>query len=179
MPTKGKTTGSKHPPSNRGGGEVASSARELIVIAKPDVGLRVGARGITAAAADASPLVAILEEAGAVMLPLFGPSEERVRAGTAALLTNDDPALPAQWDSFYHVDADDEDLDEAAYVKPGGQPPTLVEERPATEGAASINEMQPQPGDAPPATPDFTNRQGYLDVAPGGIDARYAWTVPG
>lgn len=191
MPTKGKTTGSKHPPSNGSGGEVASSARELIVIAKPDVGLRVGARGITAAAADASPLVAILEEAGAVMRPLFGPSEERVRAGTAALLTNDDPALPAPWDSFYHVDADDEDLDElaarlydqelveAAYVKPGGQPPTLVEERPATEGAASINDMQPQPGDAPPATPDFTNRQGYLDVAPGGIDARYAWTVPG
>jgi hypothetical protein len=28
-------------------------------------------------------------------------------------------------------------------------------------------------------TPDFTMRQGYLDAAPGGIDARYAWTLPG
>ncbi len=26
---------------------------------------------------------------------------------------------------------------------------------------------------------DTTSQQGYLDVAPGGIDARYAWTVPG
>jgi hypothetical protein len=34
--------------------------------------------------------------------------------------------------------------------------------------------------EAPPAvTPDFTARQGYLDAAPGGIDARYAWTVSG
>jgi hypothetical protein len=31
----------------------------------------------------------------------------------------------------------------------------------------------------PPATPDFTGRQGYLDAAPGGIDARWAWTQPG
>ena len=28
-------------------------------------------------------------------------------------------------------------------------------------------------------TPDFTARQGYLDAAPGGIEARYAWTLPG
>lgn len=33
--------------------------------------------------------------------------------------------------------------------------------------------------DAPPATPDFEFQQGYLDPAPGGIDARYGWTVPG
>jgi hypothetical protein len=33
--------------------------------------------------------------------------------------------------------------------------------------------------DAPPPTPDFEFQQGYLDPAPVGIDARYAWTVPG
>lgn len=33
--------------------------------------------------------------------------------------------------------------------------------------------------DAPPTTPDFEFQQGYLDPAPGGIDARYGWTVPG
>ncbi|MCA9541390.1 MAG: S8 family serine peptidase, partial [Myxococcales bacterium] len=32
---------------------------------------------------------------------------------------------------------------------------------------------------APPATPDLSARQGYLDAAPGGIDARFAWTRPG
>ncbi|MDX8355789.1 S8 family peptidase [Cognatiyoonia sp. IB215182] len=33
--------------------------------------------------------------------------------------------------------------------------------------------------DAPPPTPDFALQQGYLDAAPVGIDARYAWTIPG
>jgi hypothetical protein len=33
---------------------------------------------------------------------------------------------------------------------------------------------------APPlVTPDFTSLQGYLNAAPTGIDARYAWTLPG
>jgi len=32
---------------------------------------------------------------------------------------------------------------------------------------------------APPPTPDYTGYQGYLNAAPGGIDARYSWTVPG
>ncbi len=33
--------------------------------------------------------------------------------------------------------------------------------------------------DLPPFTPDFSLGQGYLDAAPDGIDARYAWTLPG
>lgn len=33
--------------------------------------------------------------------------------------------------------------------------------------------------DLPETTPDFEVEQGYLDGAPGGIDARHAWTVPG
>ncbi|MBF6052823.1 S8 family serine peptidase [Streptomyces eurocidicus] len=48
-----------------------------------------------------------------------------------------------------------------------------------SEGRAPLNDMVPDAADAPPVTPDFTARQGYLDVAPGGIDARYAWTLPG
>ncbi|MFQ6008811.1 MAG: right-handed parallel beta-helix repeat-containing protein, partial [Candidatus Zixiibacteriota bacterium] len=31
----------------------------------------------------------------------------------------------------------------------------------------------------PPQTPDFEDEQGYLNTAPEGVDARYAWTVPG
>lgn len=33
--------------------------------------------------------------------------------------------------------------------------------------------------DIPPTTPNFELDQGYLDPAPIGIDARYAWTIPG
>jgi hypothetical protein len=59
------------------------------------------------------------------------------------------------------------DTVEAAYVKPAAELPK------------GINDMTSAPEEAPPATPDFTPRQGYLDPAPGGIDARYVWTLPG
>ncbi|MEP7276239.1 MAG: serine protease, partial [Betaproteobacteria bacterium] len=39
--------------------------------------------------------------------------------------------------------------------------------------------MRPKAAPAPPVTPDLSARQLYLDAAPGGVDARYAWTVPG
>jgi hypothetical protein len=44
---------------------------------------------------------------------------------------------------------------------------------------APINDMLPSMDEAPPATPDFTTRQGYLLAAPGGIDAVFAATQPG
>jgi len=44
-----------------------------------------------------------------------------------------------------------------------------------------VVELEPLPSLAPftGTTPDFTGQQGYLDPATGGIDADYAWTVPG
>ncbi|QRN98396.1 S8 family serine peptidase [Archangium violaceum] len=33
--------------------------------------------------------------------------------------------------------------------------------------------------DIPPATASYESRQGYLEAAPSGVDARYSWTVPG
>ena len=36
-----------------------------------------------------------------------------------------------------------------------------------------------QPADIAPATPSYEANQGYLNAAPNGIDARYAWTIPG
>jgi hypothetical protein len=51
-------------------------------------------------------------------------------------------------------------------VKPAGEPPEL-------------NDMAPAAEDAPPTTPDFVGNQLYLEAAPGGVDARYAWTWPG
>jgi serine protease len=58
---------------------------------------------------------------------------------------------------------------------------SLVE---ALNGLASVEIAYAQPppaapADIPPTTPSVEASQGYLDPAPGGIDARYAWTVPG
>jgi hypothetical protein len=66
-------------------------------------------------------------------------------------------------------------LVEAAYVKPAGAPPTVTE----AERSQLLNDMQPDLGDAPPVTPSFIANQGYLAVAPGGIDAQFAGTLPG
>lgn len=54
---------------------------------------------------------------------------------------------------------------EGAYVKP---PVELA-----------INDMLPAADEPPAITPDFSSRQGYLDAAPSGIDARYAWRFRG
>ncbi|MGD9703751.1 MAG: S8 family peptidase [Acidimicrobiia bacterium] len=162
-----------------------SSPRELIVVTRPDAELRSGAAGVSSAAGfDVTSLDQLLRDEGVVMTPLFGP-EERVRAEVAASMSPGVAEGPPLW-AFYAVDAPDDRLDalasrlnaqeivDGAYVKPPSEPPVIVDEQ-----AAALNDMTPLAGDAPPATPDFTNRQGYLDAAPGGIDARYAWTLSG
>lgn len=157
--------------------------RELIVIAHAAAGLRARAGAVASASgADVSGLARILGSHGARLSPLFG-DEERVRAGASAAPTSGPPEH-----LYYHVEAPDEALDqlaeelrasdlvEAAYVKPAGELPVAVLDEELDTG---INTMVPSAEDAPPVTADFTPRQGYLDAAPGGIDARFAWTQPG
>jgi hypothetical protein len=172
--------GSRNPPPT---GPVGRP--ELVVIAKSDAGLRVRATELASTAgADTAPITDVLTRYGASLEPIFGASEERARARmTAVPATESLPDLGL----FYNVTAEDaqleelaedllaQDLVEAAYVKPAATVPQLV----VDDVAESINAMSPDPSDAPPVTPDFTARQGYLDTAPGGVDARYAWTVPG
>jgi hypothetical protein len=159
--------------------------RELILVAKPEAGLRVGASGLSSAAGAATDSLAdVLNSHRASLQPLFGGSEERIQASVASLPSAE--GLP-DMGLYYHVIADDADLDqlaedlmaddlvEAAYVKPAASTPRTV----VDEAAETLNTMLPDLNDAPPVTADFTTRQGYLDAAPGGIDARYAWTVPG
>ena len=43
----------------------------------------------------------------------------------------------------------------------------------------AYTEAKPFPAQTPIPTPPYEGNQGYLDPAPGGIDARYAWTVAG
>jgi hypothetical protein len=106
--------------------------------------------------------------------PLFSESQERLRRHAAALRPRFGPAIP-DLSRFYAVTTEDtdrrrepgafadelaeSDLVETAYFKPY---PKL-----ASDGAP------------PFPTPDFTSQQGYLDPAPRGIDAYYAWTQPG
>jgi hypothetical protein len=64
------------------------------------------------------------------------------------------------------------DAVEAAYVVPPAEPAEVMD-------GEALNPMTPDAEEALPASPNFTSRQGYLNRAPDGINARYAWTVPG
>jgi hypothetical protein len=163
--------------------------RELIVIAKPEAGLRATREGVVSVRdANVSPLASLLASEEITLQPLFGVSEDRLRREAASLTPEFEGDVEApDLSVFYRVVAPDERLDEladrirkqplvdAAYVKP----PVELAEAVTIAPRETLNRMQPLIQDAPPATPDFTAHQGYLDAAPGGIDARYAWTLPG
>lgn len=150
---------------------------ELIVIADPAAGLRVRVDGVASAAgADTRSLETVASRDDVSLQPLFGP-EDRVQRQASEVAATASTPVP-DLSVYYHVDAPEGRLQElaeelaeneavvAAYVKPAGEPPEL-------------NDMQPAPGDAPPTTPDFLASQIYLDPAPAGVDAHYAWTWPG
>ena len=69
----------------------------------------------------------------------------------------------------------DTDGIQSVFVKPPAEPPIA----PDAEEFDAAAEAESQGVDAPPATGDFSSSQGYLDAAPAGIDARWAWTRPG
>lgn len=164
--------------SSQGEGDLFSE-RELVVVAQPEAVLRASLDGVASAAgADTSSLDSMLSDADVMMRPLFGANEERLRNETASLIDPSGVGVP-DLSLFYRVEAPDERLDDlaermreqeviqAAYVKP-----------PATPPQEGINKMTPR-SEEPAATPDFTAGQVYLDAAPAGIDARFAWTRPG
>ena len=70
------------------------------------------------------------------------------------------------------VDLNQLDIVEGAYIKPIGEPPVYYEgDKPPGSEADS--------GGSVPITTNLTTRQTYLDAAPVGVDARYAWTLAG
>jgi hypothetical protein len=158
-----------------------SGERELICIAKPEAGLRATRETVASVSgAKVASLNSLLESSGAGMVPIFGNEDRVARAMSAAAAMPSGEYLP-DLTSYYRVEAEDEKLDDlakklldselvdGAFVKPKMQPPVLFQEA----------VQPPDPQAAPPVTPAFTARQLYLDAAPGGIDARYAWTVAG
>lgn len=159
--------------------------RELIVIAKREVGLRATRDGVASVTgSDVTPLADLLASVGVTLRPLFG-SEQQIQERTAAVAAQINQDVP-NLSVYYRVDAPDDRLDElatqlrqlevveAAYIKPPAEPAVMVDKR-----SHQLNRMMPQAAEAPAVTPDFTPRQGYLNAAPEGIDARYAWTLPG
>jgi hypothetical protein len=160
--------------------------RELIVAAAQDAALRASPSGLSSAAnIDVSSLADVLDRHGAVLQPLFGVHEDHLKSEAAALAPTAAGEIP-DLSVYYNVQAPDANLDalaaelrahdlvDAAYVKPAGQAPIMT-----PFDATMLNDMAPLSEDAPPVSPDFTVRQGYLDAAPGGIDARFAWTQAG
>ena len=154
---------------------------DLIVIANAEAKVRSNRNGApTAAGADMGQLTALFDPANVNLIPLFGRPEDRLQREAPPLATMaavHDTRAP-DLSLFYRVDAPHEQLAdlaeslrrndsfEAAYIKP-------FTERP------QFNTQAPAMGDPPPATPDFTKCQGYLNPAPEGVDARYAWNFDG
>jgi hypothetical protein len=159
---------------------------ELIVLFKEETAINAEVHGLASQSVDTSPIQSILDKYNASSRSLFGLSSERLqqqRAGVVSIATAEPvdqrrievPDLSR----FHKVDAPQERLEqlakkllandhvEAAYVKPPVTVPLAF--------TAPINAAVP----APAVTPNFLLRQGYLDVAPGGIDAKVAWIVPG
>jgi hypothetical protein len=149
--------------------------RELIVVSS---------RLQSAPSVDVDSLSAVLGQYHAELQPLFGAPQE-LQAEAAALAPSSEGEIP-DLSIYYNVQAPDaslerlaaelraRDLIDAAYIKPAGEAPIA-----APLDMRRLDEMLPRTEDAPPTTPDFVGRQGYLEATPTGIDARFAWTQPG
>lgn len=150
--------------------------RELVVITDPGAGIRATPSGLEASGVDAAPLEGALADAS--FQPLFAATEDRARNADAPL--DDGAGGTTDLGAFYRVAAEDDRLDDLAEELMGAEGIVAAYVKPPAEPAVeSINDMVASDVVAPPATPDFSARQIYLDASPEGIDARWAWTVPG
>jgi len=85
--------------------EIFSTERELIVIVKPETGLRVTRAGVASAkGADVTPLVDVLTSEGITIEPLFDESEERLKHEAASLAPTTDVEIP-DLSIYYRVEA--------------------------------------------------------------------------
>lgn len=88
--------------------------RELIVIARHEVGLRAAREAVVSATgSDVGPLTDLLAAEEVTLQPLFGVSEERLQAKAALLVAETGAEIP-DLSVYYQVEAPDERLDELA-----------------------------------------------------------------
>jgi hypothetical protein len=159
--------------------EVTTGARELIVVVEAKAAGQVSPTGRFVVSPFLQSVGDLLRGTGAVLTPLFGQARVGMAAPPGARGIRG-PATP-DLSRFFRVGAADQQLDaiaktlrerpevRGAYVKPRARPAVL----------SLLNAMVPSAPRPARKTPDFTTRQKYLDPAPVGVDARYAWTVPG
>ncbi len=160
---------------------------EIVVISRPSAQLRAApnAHVRSAEPSEADALNAVLKANKISLMPMFDLTEELVAARMSPRVM---PGLPPELDPslFYSVVGDVKNVDklladllkqpsvEAAYYKPPGEPPVMYrEDLEVLRSAAPGEDLSPAP------TPDFSGRQGYLEAAPTGVDARFAWSKPG
>src|SRR5688572_22977197 len=155
-----------------------SGPPELVVMTRRQVAFRASAgRFLSAAGENVSDVERLLARHKATLVPIFGPTEERVLARLAALSEVAQAPLE-DLSVFYHVEAPAERLEELQEQLASSELVEAAFMKPPVELPA-INDMTPAPAEPPPATPDFTARQIYLDAPPSGVDARWAWTQAG
>lgn len=162
-------------------GVSAAGRSHLVLIADSDAGLVALPTGVAGTGVDADQANALLRAANATVQPLFGSTEADVRDQRNKVEAELGTSLP-DLSIYYAVDAAQDELGElaarlrlidgiaGAYVDPPASLPVDLE---VIRTLGANNEL------APAVTPDFTARQIYLNRAPAGIDARYAWTLPG
>ena len=121
----------------------------------------------------------LVRRKGLKLKPLFGVSPERLRIKSFAN-TPATPEVPhAALSRFYRVEGPEDQLEEMATSLRDHEAVETAFLKPSAEPAVLVNTMAPSVAAPPALTPDFTGRQGYLDEAPGGVNARYAWTLAG
>ena len=147
---------------------------------KPEASMRaVGTKLVSASGVDISGIQSILKEPGLLVSRLLEQTEATLQDRARVIAAATGAAVP-DLSPYYtlqvpHEQADkllenlnNEALVDAAYVKPPAEPAGILDE-----------EVLPAADEAPLVSPDFGTRQGYLGLAPEGIDAHFAWTRAG
>lgn len=155
---------------------------QVIIRFKPKTGIRlVGTEFTSISPADVSKINAILKDIpGVTVNRLFEQTEavlqEKARVIAAKAKQADVPDLsryysarvPGKYADKLVENLKQEALVDAVYIKPPAVPPAILDE-----------EAEPVADEPPLVTKDMTAEQGYLNAAPEGIDAHFAWTHPG
>jgi len=155
---------------------------EIILIARPGAGIKIKNNSLVSNANfDVSLFNEMLAKNGVAIEPLFGVNEEQLLA-EIGFYESQGVAIP-NLSVFYRIEVPPSHAEEIfqalssmnfienVYVKPPAEPAWL-----------DIPDTNMKADDAtyvPDITPDFSVHQIYLEEAPIGVDAKYAWGIIG
>ncbi len=158
------------------------STPEVIVIAKKIAGIRINGTVIKSLSkVKTTSINQLLKREQLFLKPLFGKTEDEVNASTELIASDRISSfrdLSTYYKLEYPVGADlkeictllnKEEVVETAYIKPAAEPASTI------EAFEEILEFDPNNA----SLNDLVSRQNYLEAAPVGIDANYAWRQKG